>query len=203
MGNVFSRVSLRESLLRVEERIAREERHLKELKMTLRNVQWRSWAVYLAGMVLGGAYAYMSGQGVLQYSAECALVCYFVKVIVAYIYQSRIQNAAASLEMLKERQKEQIEELKKESSFESAKKLIDKYETDSARREYFGRFRQKEKGVAESVTDLVLGDEPSVMYALICRKCRYHNGLVHPSEYGATEFRCYNCDELNSKTKKE
>lgn len=202
MGNVFSRaMPLKESLMRLEEQIRKEERRIKDLKAGLDSLCSRvlmGSCVVVAGSIV---YSYVDEQSMLLIGSGSALVCYVARRILVYLYGMRIRGLEAALEILKERQKEQIDLLKKEESFETTKKLIDKYEGESMKRQYFGGLRQRKRGMMDSVTDMVLGDDPGTMYALICRKCSYHNGLVHPSEYGLNEFYCYNCSELNIRTK--
>lgn len=201
MGNVFSRsMPLKESLMRLEEQIVREERSVKELTRTLRSLRRRIWTVSAIFVTATAAYAYLDNQSMLLFTFGGTGLCYVGGYLLTRLYESRIRAVESALEVLRERQKEQIELLRKDECFETTKKLIDKYEGESAKRDYFSRVRQKERGIVDSVTDLVLGDDPSTTYALICKKCHYHNGLVHPSEYDLMEFHCYNCNDLNVRT---
>jgi hypothetical protein len=202
MGNILSKsVPLRESLMKLEHQIKAEETKCKELKISMKKIGPR-FCVALTVLAPSIAFfAYFDNRSMLLYLFLLTAASLVLKYAVVYLFSVRIQNIEAALEILREKQKEQIELLKRDEAFDATKKLVDKYETESSRKEYFGRIRQREHGVLDCVTDLVLGDDPSKMYALICKKCRCHNGLVHPSEYESVEYRCYNCGELNVKSR--
>lgn len=198
MGNTFSRnIPLRESLFRLEEQIAGKEKNVKRLKAKLKDVGGKIWMISITGAVMSAVYAYLDDQSIMLFSVCSVVLCHVVKYLLVCLYETRIEALEAALEALKEKQREQIDLLKRDESFEVTRKLIDKYESDTARRDYFSKLRQQERGMLDNVADIVLGQDPSSMYALICKKCHYHNGLVHPSEYGLTDFYCYNCSELN------
>ncbi|ADM12196.2 putative integral membrane metal-binding protein [Encephalitozoon intestinalis ATCC 50506] len=202
MGNVLSRnVPLRESLVRLEEQISKKEKAAKDLSGALNSLRIKMFLASCVVIVLSMAYSYADDQNMVLFGVGSALGCYIVRCVLIYLYEIRIQRLESSVEALKEIQKEQIALLKKEESFEATKKVIDKYESESMRRHYFGSIKQRRRGMMDSVTDIVLGDDPSTMYALICKRCNHHNGLVHPSEYDLNEFYCYNCNELNARSK--
>ncbi|AFM98963.1 hypothetical protein EHEL_090680 [Encephalitozoon hellem ATCC 50504] len=202
MGNVLSKnVPLRESLVRLEEDISKKERKAKNLSASLDSVRAKSLAGSLVVIVLSMIYSYTDEQSIILFGAGSAFVCYIARCLLVWVYEMRIRRLNTTLEALKEKQKEQIALLKKEESFEATKKVIDKYESESMRRHYFGNIKQRRRGMMDSVTDIVLGDDPGTMYALICKRCNHHNGLVHPSEYDLNEFYCYNCNELNTRLK--
>ncbi|KAI8621401.1 hypothetical protein BC830DRAFT_1094343 [Chytriomyces sp. MP71] len=52
----------------------------------------------------------------------------------------------------------------------------------------------------DRVMDAVIGDTegPQNKYALICKSCFEHNGLVPPDEYSHIKFKCRSCGFLNS-----
>jgi hypothetical protein len=202
MGNILSRaVPLRESLMKLEHQIREEERRCRELKVAVKRIN-PSFYILLAILAPAtAALAYFDGRGVLLYLLALVAIGLVLRYVVVYLYTVRIEGMESALEILREKQKEQIELLKKDESFDMTKRLVDKYETESSRKEYFGRIKQRGHGVMDSVTDLVLGDDPSKMYALICRKCHYHNGMIPPSEYESVEYHCYNCHELNTKSR--
>nr|AGE96459.1 hypothetical protein [Encephalitozoon cuniculi] len=202
MGNVFSKnVPLRESLVRLEEQISKGEKRATRLRATLDSLRTRILVGSLAVVALSIIYSYVDEQSIAVFVLGSSLACYMGRCLLLYLYETRIRRIETTLEDLRERQREQIALLKKEESFEATKKVIDKYETESMRRHYFGNIKQRKRGVMDNVTDIVLGDDPGTMYALICKKCNHHNGLVHPSEYDLNEFYCYNCNELNARTR--
>ncbi|AFN83727.1 putative integral membrane metal-bindingprotein [Encephalitozoon romaleae SJ-2008] len=202
MGNVLSKnVPLRESLVRLEEEISKKEKAGKKLSASLDGIRTKSLVGSFVAIVLSMMYSYLDGQSIILFGLGSAFGCYVVRCLLVYLYEMRIRRLESGLETLKERQKEQIALLKKEESFEATRKVIDKYESESMRRHYFGSIKQRRRGMMDSITDVVLGDDPSTMYALICKKCNHHNGLVHPNEYDLNEFYCYNCNELNTRPK--
>ncbi|TPX34907.1 hypothetical protein SmJEL517_g02629 [Synchytrium microbalum] len=51
----------------------------------------------------------------------------------------------------------------------------------------------------DKIVDAIVGDmdSPNSRYALICRYCFTHNGLVLPEEYSNIKFKCMSCGGLN------
>jgi hypothetical protein len=92
-----------------------------------------------------------------------------------------------------------IEKLKTEENFLETIELVDRFEGDNTRHLHFSKINQKTKDMLSKVTDVILGGDPSKLYALICKECHYHNGMVPPGEYKMTEFVCYNCNTFNNK----
>lgn len=54
----------------------------------------------------------------------------------------------------------------------------------------------RQRTTADKVVDFVLGDGPNNRYALICRSCATHNGLVR-DEHADVKFRCLQCGTVN------
>ncbi|KAH9410805.1 putative integral membrane zinc-ribbon metal-binding protein [Ordospora pajunii] len=198
MGTVFSRSDpLRQSLMKLEEQISRKEKKLKGIRISQGRLMMRSGVVSIAVVATCVLYSYAEEQSLLLVAVGSGFMCYSVSYFAKCLYRMRAMRIEAELEEMRDAQKEKIDMLKNDKSFEATKRLIDKYESESERRSYFEGVKQRKKRMIDSVADIVLGDDPGTMYALICKKCRYHNGLVHPSEYDLNEFYCYNCNELN------
>jgi hypothetical protein len=112
-------------------------------------------------------------------------------------------------------QKKNIQELKNDKMFLDTKDIFDKYEKNvknNRKNNVKGLevvkikneegCEEKEKGFFDVVTDVVLGKDVNVMYALICSHCHSHNGLKHPDDSEDLKFYCYNCKTLNDKSSK-
>ena len=50
----------------------------------------------------------------------------------------------------------------------------------------------------DTVTNIVLGEDPSLKYALICKECLYHNGMIDQND-DLNGFVCYNCNAKNDR----
>ncbi|KAM0672668.1 hypothetical protein CWI42_100160 [Ordospora colligata] len=200
MGTVFSRSDpLRQSLMKLEEQISRKEKKLKRIRILEGRLMMRSSVISIIVVAVCVLYSYAEEQSLLLVAVGSGFLCYSASYFVKYLYRMKIMRIETELEEMRDAQKEKIDMLKKEESFDAAKRLIDRYECESERRSYFEGVKQRKKRMMDSMADIVLGDDPGSMYALICKKCSYHNGLVHPSEYDLNEFYCYNCNELNTR----
>lgn len=200
MGNIFSKKEpLKESLIKLETKINEFEKRLKNEKNSMQ--VWNKRTIYfiIFFVLIGLLYSYIDEQSFVLFGAASLVISLLVRFLILSFYRLGLESLENQIEGLKEKQKEQIEILKKEESFDTTKRLIDKYDNELLRRSHFSRINQRNRSMTENVADFVLGDDPSKMYALICKKCHYHNGMVHPSEYDLSEFYCYNCDELNQR----
>lgn len=195
MGNILSKnSSLTKCLVSLEDKITKQEKLVLDLQNTRSRVSFNSAVLIFASIPCIFSYAYLANNYML---ALLSVVLILFRYLVLRLYTYRIQNGIKSLGKLRTKQREQIEALKKEESFLMTKKVIEKYELDNQKKAFFSKIRQKPKGVVDKVTDLVLGEDPNRMYALICTSCHYHNGMVHPTEYEMTKFYCYNCNTMN------
>jgi len=61
----------------------------------------------------------------------------------------------------------------------------------------------RERGAAERVLEMVLGDGPQNRYALICEECKSHNGMAMREEFEYLSFRCCYCYHLNNSKKQK
>merc|ERR1712076_258051 len=55
----------------------------------------------------------------------------------------------------------------------------------------------RERSVFDKVADYFIGDGPTNRFALICRKCYGHNGMVLAEEFEFTSYRCCYCGFFN------
>jgi hypothetical protein len=53
------------------------------------------------------------------------------------------------------------------------------------------------RGPLDKIVDYVLSDGPNSRYALICRNCFTHNGLVREEELNKLRYRCTYCNHIN------
>jgi len=60
---------------------------------------------------------------------------------------------------------------------------------------------QNQKSVVEKLVDYLIGDGPNSRYAMICKECFEHNGMVSEEEYDYAAFRCAFCKTLNAAKK--
>lgn len=92
-----------------------------------------------------------------------------------------------------------IEQCKKDREFSVTKSIIERYEEEECRSTFFKQLQKKKQTTMDNVTDFILGKDPSKMNALICKKCGVHNGLVDPKNDEFKEFKCYNCECINTR----
>jgi hypothetical protein len=55
----------------------------------------------------------------------------------------------------------------------------------------------RERSVFDKVCDYVIGDGPNNRFALICKQCCGHNGMVLSEEFQFTSYRCCYCGFFN------
>lgn len=56
---------------------------------------------------------------------------------------------------------------------------------------------QRDKGMLEKMVDYLIGDGPANRFAMICKNCFGHNGMVLQEEYDYASFKCAFCSTLN------
>ncbi|KAF7682558.1 Endoplasmic reticulum junction formation protein lunapark-1 [Astathelohania contejeani] len=219
MGNILSKKkhTLREILFTLEEKISKTEKYLVKYKKQKASISYYynlySFAIVLS-MIL---YCYFIDFEYWINVIIIFLLMIFGRLLIITFYNRKIRYNEELLEKLKETQLKRIEELKKETLYIETKEIIEKYESScselDSKRDDRRKNNKKEKidvtpikditmqkrGVFDKVADLILGDDPSTMYALICEDCGSHNGLSHPMEYNLTRFYCFNCNHLNDK----
>lgn len=202
MGNIISsrRPSLREELLSLEEKIQKVELYLDVAQARKLNVNfWLNVVLFLIPPTVAVLVS-MAGKISIVYGVMLFTAAVLLKKMANFFYSVKIRNNEKLLTAYRETQKLRVEELKKEVLYTETKKIIEKYETASDRKASRAKSDRQKKGLVDKITEVVLGSDPSTMYALICAKCFSHNGLVSPLEYNITKFRCYNCGHFNDKT---
>lgn len=109
-------------------------------------------------------------------------------MICSYFYTRKLRILGIKVDALKEKQKKNIEILKKERRFNEAKEIIERYEKSD-------KNGKREKVFVERLADMVLGEVENC-YALICKNCKVHNGLRREDEE-LEGFVCYKCEYMN------
>ncbi|EQB61872.1 integral membrane metal-binding protein [Vairimorpha apis BRL 01] len=179
MGNIVSKKKLQE-----------KKSHLKHQKYL--------YVFSIFSIILSLIYAYIDNQNILIFLVLPFLITIVVNFLFSTIYDWRIENVIKKLEELKETQKENVEKLKKEEDFTQTVELLEKYDENTLRDTSFSRIQQKKKNVMDTVTNIVLGEDPSLKYALICKECLYHNGMIDQND-DLNGFVCYNCNAKNDR----
>eukprot|EP00866_Antonospora_locustae_P000926 jgi/Antlo1/926/2442 len=202
MGNiVFSRrPSLREELLSLEEKIHKVELYLEVAHARKSSISFWINVVLLLTPPAAAVLVSLAGKKPIAYGSLLFVATFLLKKLTSIFYLSRIRNREKLLAAYRETQKLRVEELKREVMYTETKKIIEKYEIASDKTSSRTKSSRQKKGIVEKITDVVLGSDPSTMYALICARCFSHNGLVSPMEYRDVKFRCYSCDHFNDKT---
>lgn len=202
MGNiVFSRrPSLREELLSLEDKIQKVELYLEVVHARKSSINFWINVALLLTPPSASALVSLAGKKPIVYGAMFFVAELLLKKLSNVFYSSRIRKSEKLLATHRETQKHRVEELKKEVMYTETKKIIEKYETASNKTAPRTKSSRQKKGIVDKITDVVLGSDPSTMYALICARCFSHNGLVSPTDYKDVKFRCYSCDHFNDKT---
>jgi hypothetical protein len=197
MGSVFSRkLTIKDKLLNLENEIIKQEYELNTLKRTgyfstiitsLPFIPFISYFVYIFEIPL-----------IIAFGLSVMIVCitlYFLEAIKT----KRIERKGTKLDILKQERRSLIEQCKSDVNFSMTKSLIEKYEEEEARSMFFNQLKKKKKDKIDKVTDFILGNDPSMLNALICKSCGAHNGLVDPKNDDFTYFICYNCNFKNER----
>lgn len=202
MGNiVFSRrPSLREELLSLEEKIRKVEMYLEVAHARKSGICFWINVVLLLTPPAAAALVSLAGKKPIVYGAVLCGAAFLLKKLANVFYSSRIRNSEKQLAAYRETQKLRVEELKREVMYTETKKIIEKYETAGDKTASRTKGGRQKRGIVDKIADVVLGSDPSTMYALICARCFSHNGLVSPAEYKEVKFRCYSCDHFNDRT---
>lgn len=205
MGNIVSKQpSLCEILLSLEEKITEKEVQLETSKF--RKSQMNFWfnILLFTAPVLTVFLTLVAGKHIIVYGIVLAIVTMLLKRLASFFYNIKIIKYEKLISVYKDTQKLRVEELKKQTFFTETREIIERYE--SSRDKKTSKIRdpaKKKRGLMDQVAEVVLGEDPGNMYALICSKCFFHNGLVKPSEYQHSKFRCYNCNHYNRKDVQE
>lgn len=199
MGNIVSKKkTTREKVLILDKQILLLDIHKKKLIRSHLKHQKYLYVFSIFSIILSLIYAYIDNQNILIFLVLPFLITIVVNFLFSTIYDWRIENVIKKLEELKETQKENVEKLKKEEDFTQTVELLEKYDENTLRDTSFSRIQQKKKNVMDTVTNIVLGEDPSLKYALICKECLYHNGMIDQND-DLNGFVCYNCNAKNDR----
>lgn len=196
MGNIFSRkVSIKDRLLDLEGEILKCSYELDTLK---RASPLRSIVIISFTVIPSTAYvAYVFDVAPLQVPILLCIALLLLYFLLDFTRSRRISSKEKKLGLMKKERKELIERCKNDVNFSVTKSLIEKYEDEESRASFFNQIQKKKRSHLDSVADFVLGNDPSKMNALICKRCGIHNGLVDPKNEDIKVFYCYNCREKN------
>ncbi|KAK6090462.1 hypothetical protein P3W45_000559 [Vairimorpha bombi] len=203
MGNVVSKKkSTREILKILDKSITKAENDRKNIIKLQSYSSYRIYSLCFILLIISILYAYLDNQSLLIFSLLPCIFSICLKYLVSIYYNWKLEKVCFDLEDMRDKQKELIDILKTEEDYIQTVELLGKYEDSSLRNTSFSRLTQKKKNVIDTVTDLVLGDDPSKMYALICKECNFHNGMIYPED-DLEEYVCYNCNTRNTRKKKK
>lgn len=199
MGNIVSKKkTTREKVLILDKQILLLDIQKKKLIRSHLKYKKYLYVFSIFSIILSLIYAYIDNQNILIFLVLPFLITIVVNFLFSTIYDWRIENVIKKLEELKETQKENVEKLKKEEDFTQTVELLEKYDENTLRDTSFSRIQQKKKNVMDTVTNIVLGEDPSLKYALICKECLYHNGMIDQND-DLNGFVCYNCNAKNDR----
>lgn len=103
------------------------------------------------------------------------------------------------LKKLKEEQKNFVQNAKEDVTFAKTRRLIEKYEIEKDRNDFFQTVLTKKQTRGDKIANMILANDPDKMYALICKYCGLHNGLIDPMNNEITCFYCYDCKKKNTR----
>lgn len=202
MGNVVSKKkSTREILKMLDRSIIQFENNKKNIIKLQTKSTYRIYTLCSMLFIISVLYAYLDNQNMIIFSILPCIFAVSLRFLVAIYYNWKLERVSFELEDMRDQQKDLIDKLKSEEDYIQTVELLGKYEDSSLRNTSFSRITQKKKNVVDTVTDLVLGDDPSKMYALICSECHFHNGMIHPDD-DLEEYICYNCNTQNKRKKR-
>lgn len=196
MGNLFSKKeSLKDQLINLENDVTKTEYELNELNLSSSFYSTLWTAAFLIPIISYFSY-------LLEiYLSSCFI---FIGLFLAFYYlghgfvlNKRKIWKKAKLEILREKRKSVVEKCKNDVNFSITKNLLEKYENEETRNTFFDQVLKRKKSHIESVSEFVLGSDPTRMHALICTKCGIHNGLVDPSNDDFNYYFCYSCKHKN------
>jgi len=200
MGTVFSKkLTIKDKLLKLENEALKTEYELNRL------INSTSYAPLVLGCILVPLVAYLPYA--LGLSGLLALVP--LGAVLASLYYAlellkkrRIAGKDRRLKALQSQRRALVEQCRTDESFATTRSIIEKYDTEQSRSTFFSQLKRKKKSAMDTVTDFVLGSDPSQLTALICKDCGMHNGLVDPRNDDFTYFQCYHCDFRNERKSK-
>lgn len=197
MGLVFSRKpTIKDRLLNLENEVIKNEYELNVLK---RSSYYSTFFTSFLSIPIVSYFAY-----ILEIPLIIALTLLFMTLsgviyLLRTVKRKKIEYKEKKLCALKQERKSLIEQCKNDVNFSVTKSIIERYEEEESRSTFFNQLKKKKKNALDSVTDFVLGSDPSSLNALICRNCGIHNGLIDPKNDDFAFFQCYSCNFRNER----
>ena len=200
MGNAFSRkLEPKERLFALEKEVDQLEKRVASLKkggtpfFSTPNLLFVSFVIG-TGAILW--YDKPIGMAVL------ALGTIQFSWLISSLWRSFfLRKAVARLAKLHTELNSLVNMLRNDEVFARTRHLIDKYDDVECKESFFRRIKKKRLDSMEKLAEYVLGNDPSRMNALICKKCGLHNGLIDPENSDFPYFYCYSCNERNIRAK--
>lgn len=192
MGNAFSKKeTLKDRLIILENQINSQEGELQDLMAT-----GSLFSTFRVGIFIVPAVSYLSYYFEIHLLA-CLIPAFIALALWYLILNRRKDSKRRKIDRLKENRKDAIERCKNDVNFAMTKNLIEKYDDEESRNTFFNQVLRKKKSPMDSVSEIVLGSDPSSLNALICTKCGVHNGLVDPKNDNFQVYYCFSCRHKN------
>ncbi|WUR02928.1 endoplasmic reticulum junction formation protein lunapark (LNP) [Vairimorpha necatrix] len=202
MGNVVSKKkSTREIVRNLDKLIIQTEKKKKNLVKSKASENICLFYFFLIFLICSFLFALLNEYNLILFIFLPVVSIFFIKFVSSLVYSWRLESILVLLEDLHQQQKEYIQVLKSEEDYKDTIEILNKYEDSTQRNTSFSKISQKKSNLLENVADIVLGEDPTKMYALICTHCHYHNGMIHPDDE-LSEYVCYNCGTKNQRKKK-
>ena len=194
MGNVFSKPrTINEKLFEFEEQILNIEANL--IKLRRRGI---SWKLAMFTMTLIPIFVALGVNYMISIIVGSVLTI-FVAIFRIKYKRNCIRMEEYKLKKLKEEQKNFVQNAKEDVNFAKTRRLIEKYETEENRDDYFKTVLNKKQTTGSKISNMILANDPDKMYALICKYCGLHNGLIDPKNDEVGYFYCYGCKQKNKR----
>lgn len=200
MGATFSRkLTIKDRLLQLESEVLTTEYELNKLKNASKNTLL---IISILFVPLAAYFSFILGFSVLLTTLPLVAILVGLYYISKVVRETQIRNKDRKLKNLQDERKTLIEKCKNDDNFSTTRSIIERYDDEQSRSTFFSQLKRKKKSAMDSVTDFVLGSDPSQLTALICRKCGVHNGMIDPKNDDFSVFQCYNCDFVNERKQK-
>lgn len=192
MGNIFSKPkNLNEQLFEFEEKILNTETRILQLRKNVSVLKLFAIVFAISAILVVFDVHFII-------SILCGVALFFLTYVCSVRYKnSCIRMEEYKLKKLKEDQKNFVQRAKEDANFAKTRRLIEKYETEESKKNFFNTVINKRQTNAEKFAGMLLGNDPTKMYALICTACGLHNGLIDPKNNDIDTFHCYECKHKN------
>ncbi|ELQ75691.1 putative membrane protein [Trachipleistophora hominis] len=198
MGNIFSKkLSLREQLFNLDERIEKRSQKIYYLRKQKSYYSFVVGIIYLFLLPLSAVFLHFYEFSFLFLGLPI-LSFVLIQTTVYLVFTKFIDYNENLLKRMKKTQLEQIEQLKRDVDYIETLKIVQKYDkTAKTKKQSSAESVVSTQSLADKLTNIILGDNPQQMCALICEKCFAHNGLVFPIQFFNRKFKCISCGTLN------